>query len=100
MCILSLLSCIVHSTAVNVSEFQGTQQRDPTEWLSLEKAQWNLLVPAPVDPVTKTGLWDTTVPGSPIPVPAADPTLPTVEMPACLIDQLRHTTSQVQICLV
>ena len=80
--------------------YLGVQQRDPAQWLSLQKAQWNLLVPTPVDPVTKTGLWDTTVPGSPIPVPAADPTLPTVEMPACLIDQLCPFKCQVHVCLV
>ena len=78
---------------------QGAQQRDPTEWLNLPKLQWNLLVPTPVDQVTKTGLWDPAALGCPIPAPTSDPTLPTDEMPARLAAQLQFSTDTVRFAL-
>ena len=78
---------------------QGAQQRDPTEWLNLPKLQWNLLVPTPVDQVTKTGLWDPAALGCPIPAPTSDPTLPTAEMPAHLAAQFQISTDTVRSSL-
>jgi len=65
------------------------QQLDPTEWLSTSKLQWNMLVPTPVDDITKPPALLRSHP------PVPDPTLPSTYMPAWLAAQLHPSSKQV-----
>jgi hypothetical protein len=52
------------------------QKPDPNEWLTTSKLQWNLLVPVPIDDVTKPPAFSAQA------IP--DPSLPSCHMPAWL----------------